>query len=161
MGERLPISNNEIRDLVGDIKLSSELATRTLNDLINYDKVRSNRMKLEFHPSNALTFIKDSLKPFHVQARAEKIAIRSNFQGFNADSLTIMIDRVKMEQVFRNFISNALKFSSSGSSIEIDVTVQKEFSFPPKLQGIAPKGVAGVFRVAVIDQGPGISLVSN
>jgi signal transduction histidine kinase/CheY-like chemotaxis protein len=160
-GQRESIERHEVEEVLGYIKLSSEIATKTLNDLLSFDKIRSDRMQLEFQLTNALSFINHSLKPFHVQARAMGIIMKSRFEGFNADVVSIMIDKTKMEQVFRNFISNALKFSPRGSSVTIDVSVSDRFTSIPKLKQIAPNGVKGVFRVAVIDQGAGISMANQ
>ena len=77
------------------------------------------------------------------------------------DSIAINVDAVKMEQVLRNFLSNALKFSPKGSEVVVKVSVSPTFSKLPDSGKSRHIGEKGVLRVAVHDRGPGISKVCH
>lgn len=44
--------------------------------------------------------------------------------GIKVNAILVQIDKYKMEQVVRNFMTNALKFTPSGGSITVNVTLQ-------------------------------------
>jgi signal transduction histidine kinase len=72
---------------------------------------------------------------------------------------SVLVDVNKMSQVFRNLISNALKFSPRGSAVNI-------YSFLAERDETKSHYVRGydgnkILRVEVHDSGPGISPVSN
>ncbi len=122
--------------LVDIAKNNCERLIRLINDILDIEKIESGKMQLELQPM--------ALLPLLTQA----IAANEGFGLANHVSLALHCDdpglRVKVEadrltQVVTNLLSNALKFSPSGSTVEVHV---------------ARAGI-GV-RVEVRDHGPGI-----
>ena len=82
--------------------------------------------------------------------------------------LKINIDKFKMEQVVRNFLTNALKFTTAGSgTIQVNMMCREAgdelAQYPPFSSHLSysPKfNSTHVFRLEVIDNGAGISAVS-
>lgn len=73
-------------------------------------------------------------------------------------SVLLRIDKNKMSQVLRNFLTNAIKFTPREGKLSVKVSVKKSFSNhnPFSLE----VGDKGIMRVEVVDTGPGISKVS-
>jgi signal transduction histidine kinase len=67
----------------------------------------------------------------------------------------LKIDPHKMTQVIRNLLTNALKFTSAGGAVVVQISRQPEFSNGKRL--VQDEDYKGVFRVAVVDTGAGIS----
>ena len=70
-----------------------------------------------------------------------------------------MIDTTQMKTVIRNFISNALKFSSHGQQIIIELSIQNNFTKDKLLLNDNSLNQK-IFRLNVIDNGPGVSKVN-
>ena len=141
--------------ILQDMKLSSSLTMDTVNDLLAFKKMQSNKMELDISQENFVNFAKESLKPLYLQALESNISIKL-IENYD-DDIFIMIDSTKIKTVIRNFISNALKFSSKGQQITVEISIQQNFSKIP----LKPSFNEQVLRFNVIDNGPGISKVSQ
>jgi signal transduction histidine kinase/ActR/RegA family two-component response regulator len=126
-------------DLVQDIVESLNAAIGVLNDLIDYDKIDSGTMKLQKESLSIWSFVETSVHPFIVQARAKEIEMEIALQDSSSKdllpisqdceellehskelkALIVMGDRVKLSQVLRNLVSNALKFTPAGGKVTV------------------------------------------
>jgi signal transduction histidine kinase len=129
-----PAAVAKIKDWVGvirDIEDSSDSAIVVLNDLINYDKISMGTLNPEFEVVSLWDLVCATVKPFHVQARRSGIALKVLMEceqedlacerSAVLDRLVVIADRVKVGQVIRNLLSNALKFSKEGSTVVVRV----------------------------------------
>ena len=135
---QLEEKQKELLDLVMEIEESSDTAVNILNDLINYDKISMNNMMLELEVLDGFALLEGTYHPFLLQARQKniemsidinRIATEENDErqiGNGGDnpkpschSIRVVGDAVKLTQVFRNLLSNALKFTPSGGRIEV------------------------------------------
>jgi signal transduction histidine kinase len=75
------------------------------------------------------------------------------------DALVVWADEGRMRQILVNLLSNALKYSASGSPININASVvddvQRHRQFGQQSDGVAPE-VARMVRVSIHDQGLGV-----
>jgi signal transduction histidine kinase len=129
-----PTAADKIKDWVGvirEIEDSSDSAIVVLNDLINYDKISMGTLNPEFEVVSLWDLVCATVKPFHVQARRSGITLKVHLEceqedlacerSAKLDRLVVIADRVKVGQVIRNLISNALKFSKEGSAVVVKV----------------------------------------
>ena len=130
-----------LQGLVRDIEEANHLAVGILTDLLNYEKIASQQMQLDLSKVPPLPFLMKILRPFTLNARAKNIELNCNYDEDQLENLLIDIDEGKMGQVVRNLISNAIKFSSEGGVVKVNVRVQ-DYEW---------------LRVEVMDCGPGIS----
>ena len=68
--------------------------------------------------------------------------------------VTVHGDRARLEQVLRNFLSNAFKFTPNEGTVELDVSVLKNVAMD---NGQGDR--RDYLRIKVIDNGPGIAKV--
>eukprot|EP01034_Spumella_vulgaris_P030978 gene30978-38281_t len=149
------LTPEELLDVLKDAKTSCEIATNTLNDLLMFDKIEANMLEIEPTVMFIYEFVSDCVRPFKIQANSMNITI--NITTGSAEKIRngyCKIDKHKMQQVIRNFLTNAIKFTPEQGSITIDLSLQSDFR--DNLSG-HPRGGMGVVRVAVQDTGPGIS----
>lgn len=182
-------------DVLTDIESSTSAAVMVLNDLLDYDAIEMNMMDIHLTPINALEFMKNAIRQFHIQAKQEGVCIMSNlnmawtkaeddirvksaqhasatvveeFHDIHGqrsiselsvcnelvplESLCFMADRHRLIQVFRNLISNALKFTPHGGL----VTITASWKETPCAEAHIDDQCASVL-FSVLDTGPGIS----
>ncbi|MDP2819287.1 MAG: PAS domain S-box protein [Polaromonas sp.] len=122
--------------LVGIAKNNCERLIRLINDILDIEKIESGKMRLDLQPM--------ALMPLLTQA----IAANEGYGLANQVSLVLLGDEPELQvnveadrltQVVTNLLSNALKFSPPGGTVEVHVT----------------RAGLGV-RVEVRDHGPGI-----
>jgi signal transduction histidine kinase len=128
-------------DTLCDVNISCMAAVDILNDLLCYEKLESGI--LELHKENIVIepFLKDCLSMFSVHAKECGVElsvttyVSSEFSSHSHDSKekdknnkvslsvlphdSIYCDKFKMDQVVRNIVSNALKFTPRGGSVQI------------------------------------------
>lgn len=139
-----------------DVKHSCQDAVAQLSDMLLYEKFEVGLVTLDKLRVQAWTFLSDAVEPFHIQARQSGLEIiykpSINTLETNLSDVYMNIDRAKLTQVVRNYISNALKFTPAGGSISVSAEI---ITHPTSnsIQG-QPKQS---FRVTVTDTGHGIS----
>jgi len=106
--------------LVEDIEDSADIAVTVLNDLINYDKIVMGSLSLEVAELQILDCVHDTVRPFQAQARERNINLK--FKAIDLvelKELVVIVDTVKIEQVIRNLVGNALKFTPISGEVSV------------------------------------------
>ena len=122
----------ERREILVDVNVACRTTLDILNDLLCFDKMESGILVAHKHEVPALSFISDCVDMFSAQAREANVTVTfANSGGVSSLSHgtspllgddTVIIDRFKMDQVLRNLISNALKFTPRGGSVVVTAT---------------------------------------
>jgi signal transduction histidine kinase len=122
--------------MIHTIKSLSKFMLRLLNDLLDITKFESGKIMLEKQKVDIASLIRKNIELNNVIAQNKKIKIE-----FKATETLpeINIDPHKIIQVLNNLISNAIKFSSPGSLVLVEI-----------------KKDENQIIVSVKDQGPGI-----
>lgn len=106
-------------------------------DVLDITKIESGLMALEIQPTNINKLFHEAVEVFYSVAEEKGIQIHENYSFNNV--CVIMVDPLRVRQVFYNVLSNAVKFTNHGNvSIKIDIE-------------------ESVLSVAVTDSGIGIS----
>jgi signal transduction histidine kinase len=122
---------------VMDIAIRNTLRLYSLiNDLLDFDKLASGRLELNFKEQRLMPIIDDAIA---LNSRyAEEYHV--NFELISGYDCWVNVDAQRLHQILTNFLSNAAKFSPLNSQVNIFVSV-----------------VEDKVRIAVTDHGPGIS----
>ena len=105
-------------NLVDDIMENANNAVGILNDLLNYDKMEHGTLSLEITSVPIWDLITKTVSSFDVEAKKRAIQLSCTFEGRPSDNstrLNVVGDEVRLRQVVRNVISNALKFAPQGA----------------------------------------------
>ena len=141
LGPKSPVAST-----IEDMRLACEAAVDTIGDFLAYEKINdgiltADRRLIDFFESS-----RKCLRPFRLQAKSKGVDLRTAFDDSGGVALVDM-DEYKMNQVVRNLVSNAIKFSSEGSVVRVRVCRLKVSESRENV------------RLEVHDQGPGISKV--
>ena len=115
--------------LAEDISVNTQSAVSVLNDLLNYDKIESGTLSLDSEPVNFWTLVKKAAKTFDIQAKQADVKLVVNLERHAEGNtphrreqlrlLRVMGDEMRLTQVLRNLISNALKFTPADGSVTL------------------------------------------
>lgn len=130
----------DANEIVGEIHCAISIAIDILNDLLTYDKLDSKNLVLDRTVFDINLLVRCTLDLFKVQARSANVQMV--LEDSKWSTLCVNADYNKLIQVLRNLMSNALKFTPSGGTVTIRVSVAED---------------TRIVRVDVEDTGPGIS----
>ena len=120
--------DKERYDTLCDVNLSCAAAVDILNDLLCYEKLESGILDLHRESVLVLSFLGDCVSMFSAQARECDVSLslistepeeRLHYEYALQQHDTFYVDKFKMDQVIRNLISNALKFTARKGSVTV------------------------------------------
>jgi CHASE2 domain-containing sensor protein/CheY-like chemotaxis protein/nitrogen-specific signal transduction histidine kinase len=107
------------RDCLETIYASGQLLLTVINDILDFSKIEAGKLELASDPFDLYATVRSTLDLFHAQATSKGLALTSTL----APTVPRHIegDRVRLQQILNNLLSNALKFTKSGA-ITLQVT---------------------------------------
>ncbi len=116
---RLMSENNE-RNLTSEqieyarvIQASGSSLLGLIDEILDLSKIESGKMTIEFRPVTIESIVED-IKPLFVPIAREKSLVFDVEIGDGVPSY-VETDQIRLEQILKNLISNALKFTAQGS----------------------------------------------
>jgi signal transduction histidine kinase len=126
-----------------NIDMSATRLMSLLNDLLDLSKIEAGKFTFTFARTDVAEVIGAVVAEFEEMARSRRVAFDARLP---AGSVPAEIDGPRMQQVIRNLVSNAMKFSPAGGRIHLTLA-----DCPP------PSGATGQWlEMVVSDDGPGI-----
>jgi signal transduction histidine kinase/ActR/RegA family two-component response regulator len=175
-----PQTAKEWFDLSQEIQGNAQGAVDVLNDLLNYDKIEQGTLQLALEDLNVWQLVEKAILEFKLPASSKNIDLQVSFDNQQADDkeigkftrarllpdfikgLRVIGDSVRLTQVLRNLMSNALKFTPANGFVHVEAMYEEDE--PGTLQTIElQKGRAatgyknGNIKVRVTDTGAGMS----
>ncbi len=139
------------RELVDVIQQSGESLLVIINDILDYSKIESGQMELEWQPFRLGDVVQGSVKLLAGKAGEKQVAIAVEPVPTNVPGL-ILGDRMRVQQVLLNLLGNAVKFTEEG---EVRISVANRSSKPGSRRRPAPGDLCEL-AVTVQDTGVGI-----
>jgi PAS domain S-box-containing protein len=133
-------NGNGIGKYLNNITRAGDRLLTLLNDLLDLAKMEAGRMEYKFERAELKDVVAHTLMELDPLIKAKNLEMELNI-GERTDAL---FDRAHLIQVVINLVSNAIKFSSVGSHVGIEVAEDR--------LGNGEQGV----RFRVVDEGPGI-----
>ncbi len=107
---------------------------KMINDLLDVEKLESGKFELDLKEGDLAEIIDRAVASIDALARSRSITIKAP-----DESMSAVFDADRMEQVFTNVLTNAVKFSPEKSEISISYTKGENF-----------------VEVRIADRGPGV-----
>jgi signal transduction histidine kinase/HAMP domain-containing protein len=114
----------------------SERLLRTLNNLLDLARLEETAAALELESVPAGDLLKTAVSQTRELALANQLKLETDFPP---ELPSLPVDRQRINHVFTNFITNAIKHSPPGTTVLVRARLEDQF-----------------VRVSVIDQGPGV-----
>jgi signal transduction histidine kinase len=116
-----------------------------INDLLDLTRIEQGRVALDQEPVDPSALIRDSIERYRVAAEDAGITLESKLEP----SLSpVLVDRERIEHVFDNLMSNALRHTDRGGTITLRAVPLEgavEFSIEDNGEGIEPQYFSRIF----------------
>mmetsp|Transcript_19791 Transcript_19791/g.27208 ORF Transcript_19791/g.27208 Transcript_19791/m.27208 type:complete len:730 (-) Transcript_19791:249-2438(-) len=127
------------------MKDASEFMNDTLNDVLSMQKIEEGKLELDLCPFCISDAISKVFATFRGTVIAKSITLVKTVSPMVPNR--VVGDRYRIEHVLANLLSNSIKFSASGATVVVEVTVVNMGDDDNKV----------TLLVEVKDEGPGIS----
>ena len=119
--ERVSKLSQEQKELVQSLKQDNQRMLKILSELLNMSQAESGKIQLTIKKVNPEQIIENAIQEVTGNAKEKEIIIK-NTSGNGLPE--IQADADKTTWILNNFLTNAIKYSYSSSSIEVKATVQ-------------------------------------
>ncbi|MDZ7849081.1 MAG: ATP-binding protein [Owenweeksia sp.] len=126
------------------MRSSSEHLLMLVNDILDYSKIESGKLRLEEIGFKTQTVISESMATLEHMAQTKKLELRQELDPKLKD-LVLLGDPIRLKQILINLAGNGVKFTDTGY-VKITATLDRQ-----------RKGKATV-KFSVEDTGKGIEL---
>jgi signal transduction histidine kinase/CheY-like chemotaxis protein len=108
-----------VKDYLSKIQSSGNLLLDLINDTLTISKVSSGKLKLNLQPLDTQDLMEALVVP--VKAAAEAKHITFTYNDTTARSV-ILADRLNLEKIFLNLLTNAVKYTPKGGKVEFKIS---------------------------------------
>lgn len=144
--ERTGILSEDQNELVQHVKQDNRRMLKILSELLDMSQVESGSIRLNVQEVPPAAIVDATLETVLSNAKEKEITILKNIE---ASLSLIKADAEKTSWVLNNFLTNAIKYSSIGSTITISVSQQENdivFSVTDQGPGIEGEHLPKVFE---------------
>ncbi|MEM9649094.1 MAG: response regulator, partial [Bacteroidota bacterium] len=134
------------------INKSGEDLLSLINEVLDLAKVESGKIELEIESHNLRTYAEDSKKTFIAIAQDKGVDFVLNIDKSLPETFTT--DKQRLNQVLKNLLSNAFKFTDTEGTVTLEFKNSKTL---PKFTSSALIKSGHVLQIAVNDTGIGIA----
>jgi PAS domain S-box-containing protein len=106
----------KIKGLLGIAQSNTDRLIRLINDILDISKIEAGRVELSREPLDLRETIRAAVKSLEGMAKPVKVRLKV---AVPKEKLMVMGDADRLSQVIVNLVSNAIKFSPIGSTVEV------------------------------------------
>lgn len=140
------LNRDETIKYLNIIDSNGRFALNLLDQLLDISAIESGKIELNMALNNYVSLIHSVVEALAIFANKKKISIEIRI---DAKNLLFVFDEIRITQVLENLISNALKYSPSGTNILIMVGIEDGnvvTNVADQGQGIPPEEMTKLFR---------------
>ena len=117
--------SDEVQSILSSQIFGQKMMENLINDLLDLAKMDNNEFEINKDYFNFSLLVYESLYMVVDQANKSKINLKAEIDSMNNLELikNILGDRQRYMQILMNFMSNAMKFTDSGGTITVRISV--------------------------------------
>lgn len=126
------------------IQLAQRHLLGLINDLLNYAKLEAGRVEYRITEVDVCATVEEVLSLLSPQATDRRISSNCGECG----EIRVLADRERLQQIFFNLISNAVKYSDRGDSVRVECTADESrvtVRVTDTGRGIPPEKLESIF----------------
>ena len=127
-----------IREALGTIRRNVQLEARLIDDLLDLARIRNGKLQLHREIVDAHDLLHRTVEICHAEISARDLRVHFDF---HAERSRLNADPARLQQIFWNLVTNALKFSPTGGLLTILTSNNED----------------GALRIEMKDRGRGIA----
>jgi two-component system sensor histidine kinase/response regulator len=113
------LTQKQFYDISFKLQAQLQVLSSSMEDVLQWSKIQAGGMMEQGEPIKINLFLQEILPLFQYSLQEKGIAIQNNID----EMVTVYAVKSHLKPVFRNLISNALKFSHTGGNIFLDSTI--------------------------------------
>ncbi len=137
--------NERQKELIYSTKEDAQRLTKLARELLQLSKLESGKQHFKNEELNVRLLVEFTMKPLQIQFQEKNVRLVSDIsEGLP----TLVADEQQLSWVLTNLITNALKHTNAGGSVEVRVKQQQNhmlFEVEDTGQGIAPENLQRIF----------------
>jgi signal transduction histidine kinase len=130
---------------LGKIDQSSSYLLSLINNILDMSRIESGHVELSEEPDSVRDILRSAADLINFDAKKKKLKFVQNIDGVS--DRTVMVDRMRLNRILLNILSNAVKYTPDGGSI----------SFFAKEELSSAKPGFADYEIRVSDNGMGMS----
>ncbi|WP_422858522.1 hybrid sensor histidine kinase/response regulator transcription factor [Flagellimonas sp. S174] len=131
------------------INKNAERLSRLINELMDFRKLQSNKLRLKISQFNIVDHTKSILSFFNEESKRRSIRLDLKYENKN---LQVWADRGMLEKILFNLLSNAFKVTPNQGRIQVRIISDEKRVLPL----ISEETPIPIISVSIKDNGPGI-----
>lgn len=154
---RMGVSLLDSPNLTGEVELETRQTiqrqtnqmARLLDDLLDISRITQRKIRLKKSPTDLRRSARDAVESIRALATEDQITVDVALPD---EPLTIDGDAARLQQIQNNLLTNAIKYSSAGQSVEIRLTREGDeavIRVQDQGAGIAPDNLEQIFEMFV------------
>ncbi|MBF0265858.1 MAG: response regulator [Gammaproteobacteria bacterium] len=116
--------DNKSKNFISKANSSAENLLAIINDILDFSKIESNKQELEETEFKLQDLISNTINL--IKFKAEENSINLAVKIAHDVPRALIGDPLRLNQVLINLVNNAVKFSDSGDTVSVNVSLQKE-----------------------------------
>lgn len=121
---QMAFENQDTLELIQHLSFSSNHLLHLVNDILDMEKINSKKIELNNVETNLMMLVEQIKSQFLLMAEAKKLKLTVSF-SHDIPKL-VLVDELRLSRVLNNLVSNAIKFTETGSvSLSLETVVKK------------------------------------
>ncbi|MEL6921722.1 MAG: ATP-binding protein, partial [Pseudomonadota bacterium] len=110
-----PLGSEKYKEYIGDIRSSGNFLLNVIDDILQVSRIESGKFDLDLETVDLSELAGETVQMVRMQAQDKGVEIETDI----AEDIALEADRRALKQILINLLTNAVKFTDSGGSINI------------------------------------------